>query len=83
MPGNTAPRVMLHEDFQPFRFTRWPFLTVTKLSSYVDSEFTSLAPQAPSSFPSFAEHTATTKSRRGRREGGSLGTRLLLIKYST
>ena len=47
-------------DVQPFRFTRWPFLTAKKLSSYADSV---LAPQALSSFPSFAGCTAMTESR--------------------
>ena len=52
-------KATLHYDFQPFRFTQWPFLYSNKdavcgtLSSYTESEITSHIPRAPSSFPLF------------------------------
>ena len=45
----------------------------TQLSSYAESEITSLVPQAPSSFPSFTIRTASDGKL-----GGSLETRLLI-----
>ena len=44
-----------------------------KLSSYAESEITSLVPQAPSSLPSFAVRSASDGKL-----GGSLLTRLLM-----